>query len=305
MKKCFTINYEVAYRATEEELKWGAVCNINDSFFISEGFRNKMEVFYDLPKSYLEKVGGEKTQRVKPSLGSKLIGAYRNKGCVSLVLKHIPVILFDLETKEEKEYLTKYVTQMGNRIIKEHPLVTKETELLVVADIVCNPSTGRDNLAARVLASILEYKSICLNEIIYLTEKEVQEIDIMELAEEREWCCHKCYLLDKETLEVAFEFGTVPVLLEDFFWQPQHDMKYKSGEKDISLTYTQARDCFSVMFPIIAEAIEESFDIDALAEFMLSQGIMIEEVVFSDEDTTNKGDDEKEDDFDIDIDELF
>ena len=116
---------------------------------------------------------------------------------------------------------------------------------------------------------------LCIRERYQLTVDETLNLDIVALADKYP-CGFEMVLRDDENnLRVVYSFGEVPVMIEDFFWQPQHGNRFALKEKEISLNYNQARDCLKVLVPTLADCVVKSANFNSIKEDMLLLGLKI------------------------------
>lgn len=260
---------------TEEQIQFDLVSNLNDCFLISPECSENMEVTFTLPKSFKEQHDIEdNTADLCPIEGDKFIGENRDKGSVTKVCrKYIPFIKFKFTSQEEYARFKDFVLSIGKQVYFDNESkLSFETQ----ADVIANPSTGRDNVGALVANSTLEYDAIINGKDEYqLTVDETLNLDIVALADKYP-CGFEMVLRDDENnLRVVYSFGEVPVMIEDFFWQPQHGNRFALKEKEISLNYNQARDCLKVLVPTLAECVVKSANFNSIKEDMLLLGLKI------------------------------
>lgn len=261
------VNLEILSR---EEIELGLYPNINDCFMISEDFSNRMEVNFRKPKE-------TDFTSMKPIEGDKLIGAFRDKGSVTGVMKrYIPVVDFKVRTVKEGERL---ITALKEIRGENTPYKFFEDRLIVSfpIDIIANPSTGRDNVSALMLQSAMELKAILEGiEVAVDNLEEVGRMNLEEILEEREQS-HVVNMLDITTGEIVYSFGEVPVLIEDFFWQPKHSNSIYCKEKYVSLNYHQAIDGMQILLSSLHKAMLNSLDYDRIKEHIMVLGLDIVE----------------------------
>ncbi|MGL5964195.1 MAG: hypothetical protein ACRCZ2_07370, partial [Fusobacteriaceae bacterium] len=216
---------------SEEQVKYGLVSNLNDCFLISDEFSNNCETSFKAPASYIAEYPGavdnNGLMNVKPIAGDKFIGLNRDKGSVTAVLNDFkPVIKFLFDTFEENKNFLTFIAELGKTAFD-----VSSKGFSIFADVIAHPSATRDNVGALVLNSLLEWKAISENTEITLTPAEVLNIDITELAQKYP-CSYEVVLVDSDMNEV-YNFGYVPVMIEDFFWHPQHGNRFCIKEKSI------------------------------------------------------------------------
>lgn len=288
---------------SEKEIELGLVSNLNDCFLISPECSANMEVLFSLPNSYmvktekkrnetiaeleaieerdeheeqmlaeLKEIKETRTQRISPIEGDKFIGNNRDKGSVTKVMtEYVPYFKFKFENKEQYERFYTFVCDLGKVIVNDNP---KEFYFETQVDVVAHTSTARDNVSALVLNSLLEYEAIVEDKPEYqLSIQEALDIDVVEFADKYP-CGFEVVLKDCFEQEV-YSFGKVPMMIEDFFWQPQHGNRFAIKEKEISLNYNQARDALKVLTPTLAEVVKKSANFNSIKEDMSLLGLKI------------------------------
>lgn len=281
------------------------VSNLNDCFLITEEFANNMETAFRVPKSYLtrtemdrnfeeselleacegieynlnefsqkrlenlRRIRTEGVSHVCPQAGDKLIGSNRDKGSVTKVMdKFAPVAKMKFDTVEETKRFFEFMLQIGKQ-----PTYVSDTEFHIFVDVLANPSTSRDNVGALALNSLMEWKAISEGTESILSPEEVLAIDLNELA--KEYPCSFEVVMINTQFEEVYSFGFVPMMIEDFFWQPQHGNEFVIKEKSVSLNYNQARDAIKVLAPTLAKVMVETADFKSVKEDMLLLGLEI------------------------------
>lgn len=291
---------------TEEQIKWELVSNLNDCFLISPECSENMEVSFTLPKSYLERTEQQRLETIQeyaeksipcltdwqledaknllaihktgvanvcPIAGDKFIGANRDKGSVTKLMdRYVPYIQLSFNTIDEYNNFYAFIESIGKVIYKANE---SKFSFEIQADVVAHPSTTRDNVSALVANSLLEWDAIITGKDEYqLSVDETLDLDVTALVDKYP-CGYPMVLRDSETDEIVYSFGEVPVMIEDFFWQPQHGNRFAMKEKEISLNYNQARDCLKVLVPTLAECVAKSANFNSIKEDMLLLGLNI------------------------------
>lgn len=234
---------------------------LNDCFLLSWEAKENLAVYYQ----------GEV---VKPQEGSKFIGAYRDKGSISGILsRYLPFCYYKLNNKEEVANFTQMLSNLNKGFY------VKEDENIVVfqLDIIADVSVGRDNVTALLGQSCLDLKANIERINLGFTQEELDNLDIEELLDSREWD-HRVVIIDSVTKSIVHDFGECAILLEDYFWQPSHDNSLVAGEKEISFSYHQMKDGMAVLTPTLYKTFMSSIDFISLKEDMLLTGIEVQEM---------------------------
>ena len=243
---------------------FGFYPNINDCFLISSLFSERMTSDFIPPKS--------ETITISPIEGDKLIGTFRDKGSVTGVLRRCYLICkYRTKSSEEAKRLAKAISQINGGKVK----IVNETIVTFPIDIVANPSTGRDNVLALTLQSCMEFKGILEDKTFEMSIDEVQNINIEEILNEREYS-HDIDLMNMNG-KVLYTFKEVPILIEDFFWQPKHSNRFSLREKEVSLNYHQAIDGMQTIVPELYNTMLNSINIEKIKESILALGLEIKE----------------------------
>ena len=207
-----------------------------------------------------------------PSYGSKFIGAYRDKGSITGVLKrYVPVCDFELSNEEEVQNFC----TMLQALRKDFEVIG--TTVRFELDIIAECSYGRDNVTALMLQSIFDFEANIKGEDIYLSYQEIDELEGKQIIKERGFNM-QVRILDKETGKFVHDFGKVAILLEDYFWQPSHDNDTCEGTKNVAFTYNQALDAIAVLSPTLHGCIMKSIDKSKIKESMLCTGIHLQSI---------------------------
>lgn len=252
------------YENIEKELvDLGLYPNVNDCFLFNINTLNKMT-------SLFKKPGEDELTYMTPGAGSKCIGAFRDKGSVTGVMnRYLPLVSYECPDEKSAERLAIAVKQMKG----EEANVTVNGNVVVFEiDVIANPSTGRDNVAALVLQSCMEQKAILEGKTYAMSEEEVANIDVVELVQNGKYD-HKVVLFDRIEKKVVYDFGYTAILLEDFFWQPKHDNQLHCKETDVALNYHQAIDGFKTMLPLLYKVMIKSLDFESIRENMTLLGL--------------------------------
>lgn len=295
---------------TPEQVAVGLVSNLNDCFLISEEFANNMETAFKLPKSYVESTKDERNFRkfeleekakefelygvitndltpeetkelenlrrieetgisyVMPMPGDKFIGVNRDKGSVTDIMSAFkPVCKMNFENVEITKNFFETMLQMGKKV--EY---VSDTEFNVEVDVIANPSTERDNVSALVLNSLLEWDAIATGKEYEISPEQLLAIEVADLAEKYP-CSFEVVMQRRHNGEEVYSFGKVPMMLEDFFWQPQHGNQMVIKEKEVSLNYNQARDAIKVLTPTLGKVMKETMNFASMKEDMLLLGL--------------------------------
>ncbi|MGL6098568.1 MAG: hypothetical protein ACRC0G_02970 [Fusobacteriaceae bacterium] len=273
VRTALTVKIDLGARLTIDQENIGLVSNLNDCFLISKEFSNNCETIFKAPKSFIERnpesVDANGLMNVCPIEGDKMIGANRDKGSITKVMdEYLPVIKFNFGDESVNKNFLNFISELGKNAFD-----ITATGFSVFADVIANPSTTRDNVGALVLNSILEWKAIAENTEIKLTPSEVLALDIVELAKEYP-CSHEVVIVDAN-MEEVYSFGLVPVMIEDFFWQPQHGNRFCIKEKSVCMSYNQARDAIKVLCPTLGQVMLETADFQSIKEDMMLLGLAI------------------------------
>lgn len=247
--------------------------NTNDCFLIHEETCNRMEVAFRKPKEV-------DLTYMKPSCGSKLIGSFRDKGSITGIMKrYIPVVAYSVNNKIEAERLISALKQMrGENTFFRFD--EKHMQVLFPVDIIANPSTERDNVSALILQSCIEIEGILEDTIKEYTLEEIVNMNVEEVIKRRKHE-HQVFMLDVMDNSIVYDFGEVPILLEDFFWQPKHDNSLYCQEKEFSCNYHQFIDGLQTIIPEVYNSMINSLDYEAIHEYALLLGMKYSEDNYS------------------------
>lgn len=248
---------------------------LNDCFLIGE------ETINNFATNYYDKNNGNHI--VKPSSGSKFIGAYRDKGSITGCLKrYLPFCQYQLNNLTEVNNFTDMLKAMN----KEYKIIG-ENMIEFQLDIIADVSTGRDNVTPLILNSCLELTAIIEDRDIEMSIKEINAINIIDVVNSRKFD-HVVIIRDMEQEgKIVYSFGEVGILLEDFFWQPSHDNKLCCGEKEISFNYHQSIDAMAVLAPTLYDVTIESLNYASISEDIILLGLEMSETMEDIEPYTN------------------
>ncbi|MFR4518424.1 MAG: hypothetical protein ACLT40_00495 [Fusobacterium sp.] len=260
--------------------------NVNDCFLLNVYAAEGMLSKFKLPKQ-------DCLTYVMPGNGSKFIGSFRDKGSISRLLRrYIPMVEYQVNSTEEASRLIEALKQMRGE--DTWYSVTPYGNVVFELDMIANPSTGRDNVAALVTQSCMEQKCILEGKEIKMSPSEVGAIDVKQLASSRQFD-HRVVLYDKHEDKVVYDFGKVAIMLEDFFWQPKHDNKLHSKITEVAFTYHQALDGIKVMIPSLDRAMKNSIDRKSIKEDLLLLEMSVNKIskdVIEENDNEDNSDDE-------------
>lgn len=240
---------------------------LNDCFLIGE------EAINNFATHYYDKENGNHI--VKPTSGSKFIGAYRDKGSITGCLKrYLPFCQYQLNNISEVNNFIDMLKSMN----KEYKIIG-ENMIEFQLDIIADVSTGRDNVTPLILNSCLELTAIIEDRDIEISIQEINAINIIDVINSRKFD-HVVIIRDMEQEgKIVYSFGEVGILLEDFFWQPSHDNKLCCGEKSISFNYHQAIDAMAVLTPSLYNVTIESLDYSSISADLILLGLEMSETM--------------------------
>lgn len=277
---------DLGVNITKKQIEIGLHPNINDCFAITTEFSDKLKSTFTIPLSFREQWGKD-TVEISPICGSKMHGAYRDKGSVtSLMEDYIPFVDYKFNNEIEMNNFIKFLDDIDKSYIE-----IGNNTLSFTVDVIANPSTGRDNVGALVLDSCLQLESILTDTDIELTLEEIEDINIVEYASMRNHN-HRVYFKNVLTGEVALECGNLPILLEDFFWQPKHDNRFYMKAKEIKAKYHQALDGMQALTPTLYDVIINTVNHESIKEDLVLLGMEVcdkghESNKFSEENAVN------------------
>ena len=258
---------------SQELIDLELVPNTNDCFLISENTCTRMSAMFRRP-------GADEPTRIKPSCGSKFIGSFRDKGSITQVMKrYIPFVKYQCNNEIECERLIKALQEMRG---EDTFYVCSDNIVFFQIDIIANPSTGRDNVSALVLQSCIELEGIFEDTMKEFTLEEVVNMNVEEVIQRRKHQ-HEVVMFDKETGKIVYSFGEVPILLEDYFWQPKHDNSLYCLSKNFSCTYSQFKDGVELLMPSLYKALTNSIDYSSIHEYCVLLGMEFLENNYSNE----------------------
>ena len=271
LKTLFVAKINLNEDLPQELIDLELVPNTNDCFLISENTCSRMSAMFRRP-------GADEPTRIKPSCGSKFIGSFRDKGSITQVMKrYIPFVKYQCNNEIECERLIKALKEMRG---EDTFYVCSDNIVFFQIDIIANPSTGRDNVSALVLQSCIELEGIFEDTIKEFTLEEVVNMNVEEVIQRRKHQ-HEVVMFDKETGKIVYSFGEVPILLEDYFWQPKHDNSMYCMEKEFSCTYSQFKDGLETLTPYLYKALQNSLDYQSIHEHCILLGMEFKEDNFS------------------------
>ena len=238
--------------------------NAVDSFVVSSGFIRKSESL----------VNKETMEYRTASLGSKMIGSYRDKGSITGIVEDKYMIMcamvFDKET--ERDNFCNFL----KTIKTEHYVYTNKSgdkwQVAFEPDVIAGTSTSRDNVNALLIDGLMELDCIIENKEVSMSIEELSSVTIENLADirKRDW---ELFIVEKETMKKVHNFGEHLVIFEYFFWQPMHDNNSYISKKKINCLYHQSVDGFQIYMPSVYEAIQNSVDYNSVKEDMLCLGV--------------------------------
>lgn len=250
------------------------VPNTNDCFLVSKSTVKRMEVLFRIP-------GQKDLWRMEPASGSKMIGSFRDKGSVTEVMdRYVPFVEYVCNNKVEADRLVEALKQMRDG--EDTFYIQQNNIVCFQIDIIANPSTGRDNVSALVLQSCLELEGILEDKPQEYTLKEIAQMNVIEVVKRRKHE-HRVFMYDTVGKKVVYDFGTVPVMLEDFFWQPKHDNSLHCKEKEMSCTYSQFKDGIELLMPTLYKCLNKSLDYESIHEHCICLGMEFRENNYSNE----------------------
>lgn len=263
LKSLFVAKINLPEFLPEKLVKLELYPNTNDCFLVSQNTCDRMSAMFRRPSE-------TELTRIKPSCGSKMIGAFRDKGSITQVMdRFVPFVKYECKSELEVERLAKALEEMRG---EDTFYIQDKNTLFFQIDVIANPSTGRDNVSALILQSCLELEGIFDDEIKEYTLKEVGEMNVEEVIKRRQHE-HEVVIYDKENNTIVHNFGKVPILLEDFFWQPKHDNSLYCQEKEFSCTYSQFKDGLQVLIPSLYKSLQNSLDYESIHEHCLILGM--------------------------------
>lgn len=256
MKTMWVAKIDLYEQIEEELIDLGLFPNTNDCFLVSRKTLSNMTALFKKPEE-------DFLSYMTPGNGSKFIGSFRDKGSVTCVMdRYVPMVKYQCPDKESAQRLAIAVKEMKGENAK---VKVVGVYVYFEIDIIANPSTGRDNVAALVLQSCMEQKAILEGKTYKVTPEEVASMNVEEIVEDGIYD-HQVVLFDNIENKVVYDFGKTAVMLEDFFWQPKHDNQLHCKEADIALNYHQAIDGFKSMLPVLYKVMIKSIDFEALKE---------------------------------------
>ena len=238
--------------------RYGIYPNAEDSFIVTNGFVSRS----------VSRISELEERAI--SLGSKMIGSYRDKGSVTGIVQGDYRLLcdFQLENLDEVNNFVNFLDELNKPcfIDKKNFIVTFEP------DVVAGSSVLRDNVNALLIDGLTELDCIIENKEITMTCEELSSVKVENLAEIRKRD-HRIYIVNKNSRVVVEELGEHLVIFENYFWQPMHDNSEYIKAKKINCLYHQAVDGFQVYAPSLYKAIMNSSDKESILEDMLCLGM--------------------------------
>lgn len=244
--------------------QYGIYPNAVDSFVVSSGFINKSETLVD----------NENNELRVASLGSKMIGSYRDKGSITGIIEDRYTIMCAMvfEVESEKDNFTKFLRSIRTKHQVFGNKAGDKWQVCFEPDVIAGTSCSRDNVNALLIDGLMELDCIIEDKEVSLSVEEIAKLKIEDLAEtrKRDW---ELFIIDNETGEKVHSFGEHLVIFEYFFWQPMHDNNSYISKKKINCLYHQSVDGFQIYMPSVYEAIQNSVDYNSVKEDMLCLGV--------------------------------
>lgn len=273
LKTLFVAKINLNEDLPQELINLDLVPNTNDCFLVSENTCNRMEVAFRKPKE-------TDLSYIIPSCGSKFIGSFRDKGSITQVMKRfVPFVKYECNNKLEADRLINALEEMRGEDVF---YIQDNNIVLFQIDIIANPSTGRDNVSALVLQSCIELEGIFEDTTKEYTLEEIVNMNVEEVVSRRKHQ-HEVLMYDTEERRFVYSFGEVPILLEDFFWQPKHDNSLYCADKEFSCTYSQFKDGLQTLIPSLYKALQDSLDYENIHEHCILLGMQFQENNYSNE----------------------
>ncbi|KYL05302.1 hypothetical protein [Fusobacterium necrophorum] len=239
-------------------LEFGMYPNQDDSFIISQEFSDRSATNFN---HEIWKIG----------LGDKMIGAYRDKGsCTGIIKENYKVLCdFSVSDMEEANNLAVALEEMGKHVYR----ISKDFVTFEI-DVIAGTSTGRDNVTALLLDSFLEFDGILDNTDVILDLETFQDLTLEDMAKVRNRD-HRIYIVNDKN-KCIYDFGLQCIIIESFFWQPHQSNRLKAKKKHINICYNQALDGMEILFPELREVIENSIDYKRIKEVFLCLGMEVD-----------------------------
>ena len=252
-------------RKAEGFRKLGLLPNTNDCFIISD-------LGQELLRTYFRKPGTKELIEYLPSAGAKLIGDKRDKGSITSIMKdYIPVVDYVCRNEAEADNLEKALKEIRGEF---HYTIRNKNVVTFKVDVIANPSVGRDNVTALALQSCKEISNMLAGTKEVMTVEEASKINVKELVRSRQFN-HSVRIVDvSDWNNTILKFNNVPIMMEDFFVQPQHDNQFYNKERDnVSLNYHQVIDGMKCLLPSLYYSMLESINYARIKEYMLCLGV--------------------------------
>ena len=132
LKTLFVAKINLNEDLPQELIDLELVPNTNDCFLISESTCSRMSAMFRRP-------GETELTRIKPSCGSKMIGAFRDKGSITQVMdRFIPFVKYECKSELEVERLIKALEEMRG---EDTFYIQDKNTLFFQIDVIANPST--------------------------------------------------------------------------------------------------------------------------------------------------------------------
>lgn len=252
-------------RKAERFRKLGLLPNTNDCFIISD-------LGQELLRTYFRKPGTKELIEYLPSAGAKLIGDKRDKGSITSIMKdYIPVVDYVCRNEAEADNLEKALKEIRGEF---HYTIRNKNVVTFKVDVIANHSVGRDNVTALALQSCKEISNMLAGTKEVMTVEEASKINVKELVRSRQFN-HSVRIVDaSDWNNTILKFNNVPIMMEDFFVQPQHDNQFYNKERDnVSLNYHQVIDGMKCLLPSLYYSMLESINYARIKEYMLCLGV--------------------------------
>lgn len=190
----------------------------------------------------------------KPTIGSKLIGEFRDKGSITSYSNIVAKVPLEFEN---------FLTRLNFKFTK------KENCILFVPDVVAGMSSERDNVLALVGHGISSLYANVKEKNIKIKKENLKE-ELIRMNKELN--ASLFMVKDNKLLPIK---GIL--MLEDFFWQPRHDNKNKFRIGNISFSYNQAVDGMSILMPGMYKDFMNSINKSKIQELKILGNLKIEE----------------------------
>lgn len=252
-------------RKVEEFRKLGLLPNVNDCFIFSD-------LGVELLRTYFRKPGTQEVDHYVPGAGAKCIGIGRDKGSITSVMReYVPVVDYVCNNEFEADNLEKALQEIRG---ESHYTVRKGNTVTFELDAIANPSIGRDNVAELTLQSCKEISNMLDGTKEVMSVEEAAKIDVKALVRSRQFN-HTVRIVDAYDWDNTVKtFNNIPIMMEDFFVQPQHDNQFYNKERDnVSLNYHQVIDGMKCLLPSLYYSMLESLDYARIKEYMLCLGV--------------------------------